>query len=230
MTIGSSMTSEDGSFHDRGINSRRIPRRAGLLPSTGMSRRRLANALLAGSIIAIVAVTIIPIGKTTARPWFEGGGCDGCHSGAQTPAMLTATGLPVGMYTPGLQYTIVITIDDTNGATGENNFDIIASAGSFSTTDPNAEVNAPGTGAEASANDAVSPMTATSWTVVWTAPSSGSVQIDIWAVMGDGAGGTLDIWDHEPFTYDAIPEFSLVLIPVISVVAIVILVSRIRKG
>jgi hypothetical protein len=144
--------------------------------------------------------------------------------------MLAVTGLPVGTYTPGLQYTIVITVVDTNGATGQNNFDIIASAGSFSTTDPNAEVNAPTTGAEASASDLVIPMTATSWIVVRTAPSSGSVQIDIWAVMGDGAVGMFDIWDHEPYTYSIIPEFSLVLIQVISVLAIIILVSRTRKG
>jgi hypothetical protein len=144
--------------------------------------------------------------------------------------MLTVTGLPVGAYTPGLQYTIVITIDDTNGGTGQNNFDIIASAGSFSTTDPNAELNSPATGAEVSANDAVSPMTATSWTVVWTAPSSGSVQIDGWAVMGDGLIGTLDIWDHESYTDTAIPEFPLVLIPAISVLGIIVLVSRTRKG
>lgn len=215
MTIGNSMTSENGFLVNRRI-----------------SRRKLASAFLAGSIIAIVAVAIIPLGTTTARPWFEieDGVCSGCHSGAQTPAMLAATGYPVGTYTPGLQYTIVITVVDTNGATGQNSFDIIASAGSFSTTDPNAEVNAPATGAEASASDLVSPMAATSWTVVWTAPSSGSVQIDIWAVMGDGAGGMLDIWDHESYTYSAIPEFSLVLIPVISVLAIIVLVLRTRKG
>jgi len=213
LTIGNSMTSENGSFCDCRI-----------------SRRKLASVFLAGSIIAIVAVAILPLGTTTARPIFEGGGCDGCHIGAQTPAMLTVGGLPVGTYTPSLPYTIVITIDDTTVGTGENNFDIIASAGSFSTTDPNAEVNTPATGAEASAKDAVSPMTATSWTVVWTAPSSGSVQIDVWAVMGDGAVGSLDIWDHKSSTYSVIPEFSLVLIPVIGVVSILILVSRIRKG
>lgn len=213
MTIGNSMTSENGSFCDRRI-----------------SRRKLASALLAIGLIALLAVALVPVDKSSAFPTREGGGCDGCHTGAQTPAMLTVTGLPVGTYTPSLQYTIVITIDDTSVGTGQNNFDIIASAGSFSTTDLNAEVNAPTTGAEASASDGVSPMTATSWTVVWTAPSSGSVQIDVWAVMGDGAVGTLDIWDHKSSTYNAIPEFSLVLIPVIGVVSIVILVSRIRKG
>ncbi|MBU1913852.1 MAG: hypothetical protein KJ563_01475 [Candidatus Thermoplasmatota archaeon] len=136
--------------------------------------------------------------------------------------------MPPGTYTPDQQYTIVITIDDTNDATGENSFNIIASAGIFTTTDPNAEINS--AGAQASANDAVTPMTATSWTVIWTAPSSGSAQIDVWAVMGDGAGGFVDIWDTESYTYTAIPEFPLVLIPVIGVAAVVILVSRTRKG
>ncbi len=229
-SVGSSMTSEDGFSHDHRTKSRKAPRRAGLLSSLRTSRGRLASALLALSIAAVVAVTIVPVGNTTAFPTREGGGCSGCHTGAQTAAMLTVAGLPVGSYTPGLDYTITITITDTNGATGENNFDIIASGGTFSTTDPNAEVNTPATGAEASANDAVSPMTATSWTVVWTAPSSGSMQIDIWAVMGDGAVGTLDIWDLETYTYNAIPEFFMVLIPIIGVLAIVVVVSRIRKG
>ncbi len=194
-----------------------------------MSRRRLASALLAIGFIAILAVALVPADKSSATPTREGGNCDGCHSGAQTPAMLTVSGLPSGTYTPDQQYTIVITLDDTNGATGQNNFDIIASAGTFSTTDPNAEINSPSSGAEASANDGVTPMTATSWTVVWTAPSSGSAQMDIWAVMGDGASGTLDIWDNESYTYSAIPEFALVLIPVVSVLAIIVLVSRTRK-
>ena len=148
---------------------------------------------------------------------------------------MTLTGLPSGTYVPSQQYTLTITLTDTNGATGENAFDLSVTAGSLSTTDPNAEIQTTPTAgytAEASANDGVTPMRATSWTVVWTAPISGSVTIDIWAVMGDGATGTLDMWDHETSSYTAIPEFPTLLLPIVAVVCGLILASRltIRKA
>jgi len=208
---------------------RRAPRRTGFVSGLPGSRKRLVALFLAGTVVAVLATTFVASDRSYANPNREGGGCDGCHSGAQTASMLTVTGLPVGTYEPSQQYTITITITDSNGGTGENNFDIIANLGTFSTTDPNAEINAPASGAEASANDDVSPMTATTWTVVWTAPASGDAQIDIWAVMGDGAGGTLDIWDHESYTYGVIPEFSVLLVPVIGVVVAVILASRVMR-
>jgi len=143
---------------------------------------------------------------------------------------LTVGGLPGGTYVPGQQYTITITITDSNGAgTGNNNFDIIANAGTFSNPDPNTEVNAPASGAEASANTGVNHMTLTTGSVVWTAPLSGSVTIDVWAVMGDGQLGTLDIWDHKSYTSSEIPEFTILILPLIGIVGIVILASRAMK-
>jgi hypothetical protein len=209
---------------------RKISRRAELLPRTGISRRRMASALLAIGVITLLAVALVPADKSSAYPDREGTNCGSggsCHKGAQTPAMLSVSGLPSGSYTPSQPYTLIITITDTNDVTGENNFVLIATAGVFTTTDANAEINSL---TIASASDSVSPMTVASWTVVWTAPSSGSAQIDVWAVMGDGAGGSVDIWDTESYTYTAIPEFPLVLIPVIGIAAVVILVSRTRKG
>lgn len=226
MGIGRSITNENGMFANSRVNPRKVSQRAGLVSNLRTPRRKLFAALLAVSITAIVAVAVVPVPKSSATPTREGGGCNGCHGGAQTPSMMTVTGLPSGSYTPGLQYTIVVTITDTNGATGENNFDLISNGGTFTTSDPNAEINS---ATEASANDGVTPMRATSWTVVWTAPSSGSVQIDIWAVMGDGATGTNDIWDHESYTYSAIPEFPFVVLPVVGVIGILMVVSRASK-
>ena len=193
------------------------------------AKRRVLGILLVGAIVAALAVALAPIGTTSATPTREGGACSGCHEGAQTPSMLTVTGLPSGTYVPGQPYTITITITDTNGNTindGQNNFDIIATAGTFSSPDANTEVNS---ATEASTLDSADHYTLTSGSVVWTAPASGSVTIDVWAVMGDGATGTLDIWDHETYTSSEIPEFTILILPLIGVVGIVVLASRAMK-
>jgi hypothetical protein len=146
--------------------------------------------------------------------------------------MMTVTGLPAGTYVPSQQYTVTVTITDTNsGSTGENSFDLLATAGSITESDPNVEVNTPTSGysAEASADDTVASMTATTFTLVWTAPASGSVTIEVWAVMGDGAGGTADIWDHETYSYTAIPEFPTLLVPVLGAVGALVLASRLSS-
>ena len=140
------------------------------------------------------------------------------------------TGPPAGSCSPAQQYTIVVAIADSIGVgNGENDFDIIANSGSCSTTDANAEVNAPASGAEASANDAVLPMYEISWTVVWTAPASGDAQIDVWAVMGVGAAGNHDIWDHGTCACSVIPESHVPLAPVLGVVVAIVLASWAMK-
>ena len=190
-------------------------------------KKKILATLFMGAIISVLVVAIAPIGTTSAFPTREGGACDGCHTGAQTPSMLTVSGLPVSDYVPGQQYTITITITDSNGAgTGQNNFDIIANSGTFSDPSPTMEVNS---ATEASANDGADHTILTTGTVVWTAPLSGSVTIDVWAVMGDGASGTLDIWDHKTSTYSEIPEFAILILPLIGIVGIVILASRAMK-
>jgi hypothetical protein len=211
------------------------PRRHVHLRNAMRSRRRVVSVIALIAFTSLALLIILPADETSARPNREGGGCgapDGCHSGAQTATMMTVTGLPTGSYVPGQQYTLMITLTDTNGATGENAFDLLVTAGSLSTTDSNAEVQTTPTSgytAEASANDAVTPMRATSWTVLWTAPLSGSATVEVWSVMGDGATGTLDIWDHETSNYTAIPEFPTLLLAIIAVVCALVLASRMTK-
>jgi hypothetical protein len=211
------------------------PRRHGHIRNAMRSRRRAVSVVAMIAFTGLALLILLPADETSARPNREGGSCgapDGCHSGAQTPTMMTVTGLPAGSYVPGQQYTITITLTDPDTGTGENAFDLLVTAGSLSTTDSNAEVQTTPTSgytAEASSNDAVTPMRATSWTVVWTAPLSGSATVEVWSVLGDGAPGTLDIWDHETSNYTAIPEFPTLLLPVVAVVCALVLASRMTK-
>jgi len=195
----------------------------------GRGRRRIALAAASLAIAGLLAIVLLPADRTSATATREGGNCSDCHDGGQTTSMMSVTGLPVGTFTPGQQYTVTVSITDTNsGSTGENSFDFLATAGSITTSDANVEVNTPTSGysAEASANDAVADMTATTFTLVWTAPVSGDATIEVWAVMGDGAGGTVDIWDHESYNYAAIPEFPAVLVPVLGIAAALVAAFR----
>lgn len=195
-------------------------------------RRRIAAMLIVGVFAATIGLALIPAQNTEARPTFTGGDCSssysGCHSGAQTPAMMAVTGLPAGSYVPGQVYTIKVTITDTNGiATGQNAFDMLIVGGSLASSDPNVAIV--DQYAEAKANTGVDLKTATTFNVSWTAPISGSASFEIWGVMGDGAGGTLDIWDREVYSYSAVPEFPMILVPVIGIGIAVLLASRLVK-
>jgi len=190
------------------------------------------SLLAIGAIATMIGLALLPAQPTAARETREGGSCSephgGCHSGAQTPSMLTVTGLPAGSFVPGQQYTVHIVISDSNGAgTGYNSFDMIINAGTLSTTDPEVEIN--NAAGEASANDMADLMAATTFDVVWTAPLSDSANIEIWGVMGDGAGSMLDIWDREVFSYTAIPEFPMILLPIVGVGIAVVLAARLSK-
>lgn len=205
-----------------------------IMPVAVSRRKRLTSLLLIGSVAAIIGFALIPAQKTDARPTFTGGNCSsispytGCHSGAQTPSMMTISGLPTGSYVPGQIYTIKVTITDTNGAsTGQNAFDMLVTDGTLSTTDPNVLIVDPAT--EAKANTGVDLKLATTFNVTWTAPLTGSPSFEIWAVMGDGASGTLDIWDREAYSYSAVPEFPAILLPIIGIGCAVVLASVLSK-
>ena len=204
--------------------------------TAGGKSRRGKSAAVAVTLgaIALLAFALIPASDSTiATPTREGGNCSNCHP-LRTTAFLSTSGMPVGSYTPGLEYTLTITLADTNGATGENSFDLILSAGggTLTTTDPNAEINS---ATEASANDGVSPMSVSQWTVQWTAPSSGTVTINVWSVMDEtGATGINAPYDHTTTTLSAgaaIPEFPTVLIPVVGIgLAVVVAMVSTRKS
>lgn len=196
-------------------------------------RGRLTAILVIAGVIAVLAVALVPADRTVAFPTREGGNCGpGCHP-YRTTSFLTVTSSPVisgGLYVPSTTYTFTITLADTNGATGENNFDLILSAGggTLATTDPNAEINS---ATEASANDAVSPMTVSTWTVQWTTPASGAVTMNTWAVLSGTATGQSAPYDRitSNLSAGAIPEFATMLVPVFGIAIAVIVISKVSK-
>jgi len=185
--------------------------------------------------IAVAAMALMPVDHTVAFPTREGGNCGGssgtCHP-FRTASFITVTGLPDGTYTPSTAYVVTISLTDSNGATGENNFNFIltGAGGTLTTTDPNAEINS---ATQASANDLVTPMTVSTWTITWTAPASGSVTIDTWAVVSMTGATLINApYDHTTVTLTdntAIPEFPAILIPVLGIGVAVVVAAKMKK-
>ena len=194
-----------------------------------MSRRGKAYTLVVLiSAVAAIALVITPSQVTLAHPSNEGGNCSNCHDTAGPESLLTVTGLPASTYVPAQAYSLTITIADSDLTTGENAFDLLFSGGGTVTTaDPKVEINSP-TG-EASIKETVS-TTATIWNLTWTAPSSGQVTFNVWGVGGTGAGAGSP-YDLDTFVLNssAIPEFSLVLVPVVGMLGAMFIVHKISK-
>jgi hypothetical protein len=174
-------------------------------------------------VAAVLALVLAPAQRSTAHPdnTLSGGPCSDCHP-STTSTFLTITNLPTTTYTPSAVYTITITIADANGATGQNSFDFSVSAGTLSSTDPNVQVLANNTEAHAAV------YTVSSWTLVWTAPASGSVQVETWGVYGGGSRSTSP-WNHDLRTLSgtAIPEFPALLLPIIGVLATIVVAAKV---
>ena len=222
------MTSKEGMTDSKKSTRERSPRTV----MRQSQRGKIAALVVILGAVVLLTVALVPASDTTlATPTREGGNCSNCHP-FRTTTFLSTSGLPVGSYTPGHVYTGTVTLADANGATGENSFDFILSAGggTLATTDLNAEINS---ATEASANDGVSPMSTSQWTVQWTAPASGTVTINLWSVMDEtGATGINAPYDHTTTTLTAgaaIPEFPTILIPVVGIgfaVVIAIMITR----
>ncbi len=188
-------------------------------------RGRLTVLFVIVGIAAVLAISYLPTDISNATPGRTGGNCGNCHPYRAT-SFLTVTFSPTitgGQYIPNTVYTITITLADTNGATGRNSFDLILSAGggTLSTTDPNAEIN--------SATEATALVyTVASWTVEWTAPASGAVTINTWAVLSGTATGSSAPYDRITTSLgaSAIPEFPVLIIPIFAAGAAVVLGVR----
>jgi hypothetical protein len=142
--------------------------------------------------------------------------------------MLSVTGLPA-TYTSGATYEITIHVNDVNGVSGENGFYMnLSGGGTFLNPGPNAEVNTATTASTADTR----PMTVDTWTVNWTAPSSGSVTIHVWAVSANDVDtGQAAPFDEQIITLDstAIPEFTTLLVPILGLVGVVFVLAKISK-
>lgn len=196
------------------------------------SRRRITALLVTVGALALLAVALFPASTTTlGHPTNVGGNCGNCHP-LRTTAFLTVNGLPTGSYTPGHVYTVTVVLADTNGVTGQNNFNFIipTGGGTLATSDPNAMVYS---ATQVTPNHSISPMTFSTWTLQWTAPSSGTVAINVWAVMDEtGATGINAPYDHNTITLTAgapIPEFPTLLIPVIGIGLAVVVAATVAR-
>ncbi len=182
--------------------------------------------VLGFSLLAVIAILLVPSGGTQAVPGRVGGNCSNCHP-LTTTSFLTVTGFPT-QYVPSQVYTITVTIADTNGATGENSFDMILSAGGGTLAGVTSVVK--NVSATEVATNQVNGATLAQWTVKWTAPTSGSATINTWAVFGTGAGSNSP-YEHVTTSVaaGAIPEFSLVLVPVGGVAAAIVIARVVAK-
>lgn len=224
----SSLTSRTG-MTDSG---RRPLRRMAKAAAGPKARSKVTPLIVVVGAIALLAVVLIPASNSTVAYPDREGGC-GCHP-YTTTSFLTVSGLPSGSYTPGLAYTITVTVADSEPAIGENSFSIrlVTSTwvgGTLTTTDPNVEIN---TDQNASANDLVSPMSVSQWTAVWTAPTSGTVEINITAVMNQTAIVGTPPYDRITTTLtdgSAIPEFPAMLIPVVGIGLAVVIAARVTR-
>lgn len=195
-------------------------------PARGPSGRKGALAVLAGiGVIALLAVVMIPTQQSSAHSenTLSLGACSDCHP-STTANFLTISNLPLSTYTPSQAYTLTISVANANGLAGRNAFDLTVSAGTLSSTDPNVEVLGNSTEAHTLVD------TVSSWTVVWTAPLSGSVKIETWGVDGGGTK-TSSQWNQDVRTLSttAIPEFTTLLLPVVGIAGVLLVVSRISK-
>lgn len=190
------------------------------------SRGAIAATILALSAIALFAVTLVPVETGSAQPSRESD-CTICHD-TIVETLLTVSGLPAE-YTPSATYTITVQVDDLNGANGENGFYLTVDAGTLSNPGSNVEVN---TATTASTVD-TRPRAESSWTVDWIAPASGTVNIHVYAVSAtDSLTGSSAPGDEDLITLSAsgaIPEFHVLLLPIVGIVGVVLIATRVTR-
>ncbi len=196
-------------------------------PARKVSRKRVASLLALVGTIVLLAVALAPASISTAQPTREVP-CSNCHS-TQSVGMLSVTGLPA-TYTPGATYTITIHVNDLNGATGENGF-LLNTSGSGTLLNPGANVEVNDPAGVASTAD-TRPMTVDTWTVDWTAPSSGSATIHVWAVSANDVDtGSSAPYDDQIITLNAtaIPEFTTLMVPILELIGVVVVLVKVSK-
>ncbi|MEC7686146.1 MAG: choice-of-anchor V domain-containing protein, partial [Candidatus Thermoplasmatota archaeon] len=125
-------------------------------------------------------------GKTDSSTTGCGGGS--CHGSTNTVTPTLTTGIPSSGYTPGTVYSL--TIGGSGGVSGtKGGFNLDASSGTFSNPGTNAQI--------VSGEVTHSNSNARTWTVDWTAPSTGTGDVTFLLAVNfaNGNGGaTGDSW------------------------------------
>ena len=154
--------------------------------------------MLARRVLFMVSVLFLALSAPFSEAHSSGntGPSCGCHGSASSSTSVSLSGQP-SSYVPGQSYTLTVTVSNSQISTSKGGFSLDASSGSFSN---------PGTNAKLSSGKVThSSENARSWTVDWTAPSSGSgtVSFDVVgnAVNGGGTGG--DAWNTASYN---VPE------------------------
>jgi len=213
MTQGTGLVADAGEVESP---AKRTRRRIGF--------RALAAIFAVASIVGLAALAYYPVEPAAGNPDREGSTC-GCHPFGPD-SLLTVTGIPTA-YVPEMTYTITISVNDLNGLTGNNSFSMdIFGGGTLNAsmqTDPNIEINI--ANQRASVNDTMLPMHVASWDVVWKAPLSGAVTINVTAVSAsDTATGSDAPKDSDQVIINptAIPEFPVLLVPMIAIIGLLV--------
>ena len=113
----------------------------------------------------------------------------GCHGGASSSTSVSLSGQP-SSYVPGQSYTLTVTVSNSQISGTNGGFSLDASSGTFSNPGSNAKLD--------SGKVTHSNKNARSWTVDWTAPSSGSgtINFDVVGNAVNGASGNNgDAWN-----------------------------------
>lgn len=121
----------------------------------------------------------------------------GCHGGSSSSTTVSMSGQP-SSYVPGQSYTFTVTVSNSQISNSLGGFSLDASSGTFSNPGSNAKLD--------SGKVTHSNRNARSWTVDWTAPSSGTgtVTVDIAGLAANGASGNNgDSWNTASYN---IPE------------------------
>ena len=143
------------------------------------SRRKVSMVLI---LLLVLAVPQDAFGHSGGRTGSASSGC-ACHGGGANQVTPSLSGLPANGYVPSSTYGL--TIGGSGGPSGSGGgFNLDSDLGSFSNPGSNAQISN-GEATHSNSN-------ARSWTVDWTAPSSGSgnVTFDLSVNFVNGNGNT----------------------------------------
>ena len=151
-------------------------------------------------LVLMVMVMAVPEGAfaySGGKTGSSSSGCGGgsCHGGANTVTPTLSTGIPSSGYSAGVVYSL--TIGGTGGVSGtKGGFNLDSSLGSFSNPGSNVQI--------VSGEVTHSNSNSRTWTIDWTAPSTGSGDVTFLLALNfaDGNGGTSgDSWGTDSWTY-----------------------------
>tara|TARA_B100000676_G_scaffold58987_1_gene58130 strand:+ start:842 stop:6118 length:5277 start_codon:yes stop_codon:yes gene_type:complete len=155
-------------------------------------------------LVLMVMVLAVPEGAfaySSGKTGSSATGCGGgsCHGSTNTVTPTLTTGIPNSGYTPGAVYSL--TIAGSGGVSGtKGGFNLDASSGIFSNPGTNTQI----VGGEVTHSNS----NARTWTVDWTAPSSGAGDVTFLLAVNfaNGNGGASgDSWGTDSWT---ISEFT----------------------